>query len=221
MLHGSTGLRRAASSATPSSRSSSTRSRTIPISIPPRLHRRGPARRTTPAPAWSVGRDVPGCRDSTVTGRTSEPSTCCGSTARRRSSASSTSRAARSPVGGRRRPDSAQWGTYLQGVLEVYGPFYLVGRYEHFDPPFPEPARSTCSPWRRRLEAVPLHGRQGRVPLRRPSSSTTKTSTASSPPSPRSSEMRTHSSRVCPGRPVWSSACCCRRGSGHPICRSS
>ncbi len=34
---------------------------------------------------------------------------------------------------------SAQWGTYIQGVLEVYGPFYVVGRYEHFDPPTPEP----------------------------------------------------------------------------------
>jgi hypothetical protein len=33
---------------------------------------------------------------------------------------------------------SSQWGTYLQGVLEVHGPFYLVGRYEHFDPPTPE-----------------------------------------------------------------------------------
>lgn len=28
---------------------------------------------------------------------------------------------------------SAQWGTYLQGVLQVYGPLYLVGRYEHAD----------------------------------------------------------------------------------------
>lgn len=33
---------------------------------------------------------------------------------------------------------SAQWGTYLQGVIEVYPPFYLVGRYEHFDRPSPE-----------------------------------------------------------------------------------
>jgi len=32
---------------------------------------------------------------------------------------------------------AAQWGTYLQGVLEVHEPFYLVGRYEHFDPPAP------------------------------------------------------------------------------------
>ena len=36
-------------------------------------------------------------------------------------------------------PDSEEWGTYLQGVLEVYDPFYVVGRYEHFDPPFSEP----------------------------------------------------------------------------------
>lgn len=32
---------------------------------------------------------------------------------------------------------SMQWGTYLQGVLDVRGPFYAVGRYEHFDPPSP------------------------------------------------------------------------------------
>jgi len=30
---------------------------------------------------------------------------------------------------------STQWGTYLQGVLEVREPFYLVGRYEYYDPP--------------------------------------------------------------------------------------
>lgn len=35
---------------------------------------------------------------------------------------------------------SSQWGTYLQGVFEVYHPFYLVGRYEHFDPPSGEVA---------------------------------------------------------------------------------
>jgi hypothetical protein len=35
---------------------------------------------------------------------------------------------------------STQWGTYVQGVLEVYGPFFAVGRYEHFDPPTPDPA---------------------------------------------------------------------------------
>jgi hypothetical protein len=29
---------------------------------------------------------------------------------------------------------SSQWGTYLQGVLQIHGPFHLVGRYEHFDP---------------------------------------------------------------------------------------
>jgi hypothetical protein len=34
---------------------------------------------------------------------------------------------------------SVQWGTYLQGVLQIHGPFYLVGRYEHFDPPTPDP----------------------------------------------------------------------------------
>ena len=33
---------------------------------------------------------------------------------------------------------STQWGTYLQGVLQIHGPFYAVGRYEHFDPPAPE-----------------------------------------------------------------------------------
>ena len=31
-----------------------------------------------------------------------------------------------------------QWGTYVQGVLQVHGPFYLVGRYEYFNPPSPE-----------------------------------------------------------------------------------
>jgi hypothetical protein len=35
---------------------------------------------------------------------------------------------------------STQWGTYIQGVLEVYDPFFLVGRYEHFDPPTPDPS---------------------------------------------------------------------------------
>jgi hypothetical protein len=30
---------------------------------------------------------------------------------------------------------SAQWGTYLQGTLEVWAPFYAVGRYEYYDPP--------------------------------------------------------------------------------------
>ncbi len=34
---------------------------------------------------------------------------------------------------------SAQWGTYLQGVLQIHGPIYLVGRYEHFDPSAPDP----------------------------------------------------------------------------------
>jgi hypothetical protein len=29
---------------------------------------------------------------------------------------------------------SSQWGTYLQGVLQIHGPFHVVGRYEHFDP---------------------------------------------------------------------------------------
>jgi hypothetical protein len=32
-----------------------------------------------------------------------------------------------------------QWSTYVQGVLEVHRPFYLVGRYEYFDPPSPDP----------------------------------------------------------------------------------
>lgn len=36
-------------------------------------------------------------------------------------------------------PHATQWGMYLQGVLEVYDPFYLVGRYEHFDQPSPQP----------------------------------------------------------------------------------
>jgi len=35
---------------------------------------------------------------------------------------------------------SSQWGTYLQGVFEVVEPFYLVGRYEHFELPHPDPA---------------------------------------------------------------------------------
>ncbi|MFN8643703.1 MAG: hypothetical protein U0802_19355 [Candidatus Binatia bacterium] len=30
---------------------------------------------------------------------------------------------------------SAQWGTYLQGVFNLWGPFYAVGRYEYYDPP--------------------------------------------------------------------------------------
>lgn len=30
---------------------------------------------------------------------------------------------------------AVQWGTYLQGALNVRGPFYIVGRYEYFDPP--------------------------------------------------------------------------------------
>jgi len=29
---------------------------------------------------------------------------------------------------------SSQWGAYLQGVYAFHPPFYLVGRYEHFDP---------------------------------------------------------------------------------------
>jgi hypothetical protein len=35
---------------------------------------------------------------------------------------------------------STQWGTYVQGVLEVYDPFFLVGRYEHYAPPEPQQA---------------------------------------------------------------------------------
>jgi len=34
---------------------------------------------------------------------------------------------------------SSQWGTYLQGVLTVREPFYVVGRYEHFEQPSPDP----------------------------------------------------------------------------------
>lgn len=34
---------------------------------------------------------------------------------------------------------SAQWGTYLQGVIEVVEPVYLVGRYERYDQPKPLP----------------------------------------------------------------------------------
>ena len=33
---------------------------------------------------------------------------------------------------------SAQWGTYAQGAFEVAAPFFLVGRYEHFDPSDPD-----------------------------------------------------------------------------------
>jgi hypothetical protein len=33
---------------------------------------------------------------------------------------------------------SNQWGMYLQGVVEVYRPFYLVGRYEYYAPPSPD-----------------------------------------------------------------------------------
>jgi hypothetical protein len=48
---------------------------------------------------------------------------------------------------------SAQWGTYLQGVFTVYEPFYLVGRYEHFAQPSPDPPLNlwvigvTCRPF--------------------------------------------------------------------------
>jgi hypothetical protein len=28
----------------------------------------------------------------------------------------------------------------VQGVFEVHSPFYLVGRYEHFEPPSPQSA---------------------------------------------------------------------------------
>jgi hypothetical protein len=28
-----------------------------------------------------------------------------------------------------------QWGAYVQGVLEIYRPFYAVSRFEHFDAP--------------------------------------------------------------------------------------
>ena len=31
--------------------------------------------------------------------------------------------------------EELQWGAYLQGVLEVYRPFYAVSRFEHFEPP--------------------------------------------------------------------------------------
>jgi hypothetical protein len=34
---------------------------------------------------------------------------------------------------------STQWGAYVQGVYNVWGPFYLVGRYEHYDQPSPNP----------------------------------------------------------------------------------
>jgi len=33
----------------------------------------------------------------------------------------------------------SQWGLYLQGTLEVYGRFYAVGRYEHYDQPDDDP----------------------------------------------------------------------------------
>jgi len=32
---------------------------------------------------------------------------------------------------------STQWGTYLQAAVEVWGPFYAVGRYEYYAPPSP------------------------------------------------------------------------------------
>lgn len=35
--------------------------------------------------------------------------------------------------------DSSQWGTYLQGVYNFYGPLYYVFRYEHFDQPEDDP----------------------------------------------------------------------------------
>ena len=35
--------------------------------------------------------------------------------------------------------DSSQWGAYLQGVFAFHPPFYLVGRYEHFDEVSGEP----------------------------------------------------------------------------------
>ena len=84
---------------------------------------------------------------------------------------------------------STQWGTYVQGVLEVYGPFFAVGRYEHYDPPTPDPAAEPLH-HRRRVAAAAVHGREGRVPLRRSHPRTTR-SKGSSRPSPRSSEMRT------------------------------
>jgi len=38
---------------------------------------------------------------------------------------------------------SAQWGTYVQGVVDVYGPLFLVGRYEYYSPPTPAQAVNT------------------------------------------------------------------------------
>jgi hypothetical protein len=35
---------------------------------------------------------------------------------------------------------SSQWGTFVQAAFEIYRPFYLVGRYEHYEPPSPESA---------------------------------------------------------------------------------
>ena len=54
-------------------------------------------------------------------------------------------------------PDTAQWGTYLQGVVEVYRPFYLVGRYEHYDPPPPIHSVNLFT-LGGGVEAVPVHG---------------------------------------------------------------
>ena len=34
---------------------------------------------------------------------------------------------------------STQWGAYARGVFNVWGPFFLVGRYEHYDQPSPNP----------------------------------------------------------------------------------
>ena len=91
-----------------------------------RLHRRLPAHLRHRARVVRR-RHLSGGGDGRRHGRTWARSTCSGSTAAARSSPSSTSRTAT-------RPTSAQWGTYLQGVVDVYGPFYLVGRYEHYDP---------------------------------------------------------------------------------------
>jgi hypothetical protein len=35
-----------------------------------------------------------------------------------------------------------QWGTYLQGVYEIYHPFFAVGRYEYYAAPSPDPPLS-------------------------------------------------------------------------------
>ena len=149
-------------------------------SRPSRLHRRAaPDLRTRPGVDGRAPRFRP--PTPTTSGRSWARSICCGSTAAARSSASSTCRAAR-------RCSSTQWGTYVQGVLELYGPLFAVGRYEHFAPPTPDPTLNLFT-----IGAVlrPLPFMAVKVEYRFVDRSTTIASKASSRPSPPSSEMGT------------------------------